>query len=150
MIYKAPFYSVGKVIYKALSEMSIDWFDSSASPSDVEEFFKDQSEYSYGILGTSTADCFPNKDTAIWECSTMVEIYSNYKGRKVIGLLFEELLNHLCSQECWDAIQKGLNDEGYTLIDIKIGAMSVNMPMYGEYGIWQSGTTSIQLNIQQK
>lgn len=149
MHYKAPFYSVGKAIYSALSNMDIEWFDSSASADDVEEFFKEQSQYSYGILGTSTADAIPNKDTVIWECSTMLEIYSNYKGRKVITKNLEDLLNYLSSQDGWDAIQRELNDEGYVLIAITVGSLSVNMPMFGDYGVWQSGTTSVQLKIQQ-
>ena len=149
MIYKAPFYSVGKAIYNALSNMDIEWFDSSATPDDVAEFFKNQSEYNYGVLGTSTADAIPNKDTVIWECSTMVEIYSNYKGRKVISKCLEDLLNYLSSQDGWDAIQRELNDDGYVLIGIVVGGLTINMPMYGDYGIWQSGTTNIRLKIQQ-
>lgn len=149
MMYKAPFYYVGKALYSALSNMDIEWFDSSASVDDIESYFKNQSEYTYGILGTSTADCVANKDTIIWDCSTMLEIYSNYKGRKVISIAIGDLLNYLCSTNGWNALQTSLNSNGYTLISINVGAMSVNMPIYGDYGIWQSGTTTINLKIQQ-
>lgn len=151
MIFRAPFYAVTKAVYSALKAMpdGLEWFDSSVPIPEIEDFFKAQPEFAYGIFGASTADCMPNKDIAVWQCSLNLDIYSNYKGRKAISIQLEKLLNYFSTQEGWDAIQTALGAEGFSMIDIRVGALSINPPIYAELGVWQSGSTQLNFRVQQ-
>lgn len=150
MIYKTPFYAVSKALYKTLSDMTIEWFDVSVPPEDIADHFKSQMEYCFGILAEGTADCDSNKDTAIWTNSIRVEIYSNYRGRKVIADKLEELLNLLSNQGGWNNLDETLNQEGFTLIKIDINQLRIGSPAYTESGTWQNASADIILQIQQK
>ncbi|MBQ1576704.1 MAG: hypothetical protein IIZ83_07065 [Oscillospiraceae bacterium] len=153
MIYKAPFTAIITALYGAISPeecpIGIDWFDSAAPIEEIESLFRDQAEFAYGIFGTSDADCTPNKDSAIWEASLRLEIYSNYKGRKVVADKLEALLNYLSSDAGYQAIQTGLNDHGFALVSIRVGGLRVNLPIFSENGVWQSGSTDVVFKLNQ-
>ena len=141
---------MGKALYTALSKAgSLEWFDSSVPIDEIEEYFKKQDEFAYGILGAATADCIPNKDMIIWKITTDLEIYSNYKGRKVIALKLEELLNYISSQGGWDAMQNVLKGEGFIIGTVTVEGMRVNLPVYSDKGIWQSGSAGVTLTVNQ-
>lgn len=152
MIYKAPFFAVSKAVYSGLSTattIGLQWFDASVPIKEVEAQFKGQTEFAYGIFGTSSADCLPNKDMAIWECSLRLEIYSNYKGRKVISQKLEALLNYFSSDAGWQKLQSVFTAQGYQLLSMNVGTLIVNPPLYTDIGVWQSGTTEITFKINQ-
>ncbi len=153
MNYKAPFTAMNTALYAALSAegcpIGIDWFDSSVPIEEIESLFRDQDEFAYGIFGTSDADCTQNKDTAVWDASLRLEIYSNYKGRKVVADKLEALLNYLSSDDGYGAIQSSLNLNGFTMVSIRVGAMRINLPIYSEQGIWQYGSTDIVFRLNQ-
>lgn len=150
MNYKTPFYAANLAIYQSLTkDGKMDWFDSSVPVFEIDDYFRKQEEFCYGIIGAEEADCTPNDDMVLWTVSTNLEVYSNYKGRKVIALKLEELLNFFSSQEGWDALQDILHANGFNLWGISVGRMRMNMPMYSEKGIWQSGGTDITLKMTQ-
>ena len=151
MIYKAPFYAVTKSVYSALSTMTdgLEWFDSSVPINEIEDLFKAHTEFAYGIFGASTADCQPNKDMAVWQCSLSLDVYSNYKGRKAISVQLENLLNYFSSDTGWNALQAALEAEGFVMISVSVGALAINPPIYSEIGVWQSGSTALDFTIQQ-
>lgn len=153
MIYKAPFTAISTALYGAVSAeecpIGIDWFDSSVPIEEIESLFRDQAEFAYGIFGASDADCTPNKDFAIWDASLRLEIYSNYKGRKVVADKLEALLNFLGSDVGYNAIQAGLNAQGFALVSIRVGGLRVNLPIYSENGVWQSGSTDVVFKLNQ-
>jgi len=151
MIYKAPFYACQKALYTALSSSSIglSWFDASVPIDEIENQFKNQAEFAYGIIGTATADCQSAKDVAVWNASIGLEIYSNYKGRKVIYQKLEGLLNYLSGATGFQALQVALAPQGFALVSIEIGALTANMPIYSDMGVWQSGQTNIIFKVQQ-
>ncbi len=152
MIYKAPFTAISTALYSALSSNScpvgLEWFDSSVPIDEIENLFKSQAEFSYGIFGASAADCTDNKTTAVWDATLSVEIYSNYKGRKIVADKLEALLNYLCN-DGYDAIQTSLNTSGFALVNIKVGALRVNLPIYSDNGVWQSGSADISFRLNQ-
>lgn len=148
MIYKPPFFAMTKALNSALAEGNLEWFDSSVPIEEIEGYFKDRAEFEYGIYGTSQVDCQDNKDSVIWDGSLDLEIYSNYKGRKRIAIRLEELLNFL-SNDGVDAIGTALLEDGYKLISLTVGAMAINLPMFGEAGVWQSGHTTLTFRLQQ-
>lgn len=150
MNYKTPFYAVNRALYQTLSQSGkMEWFDSSVPIFEIEDYFKTQEEFSYGIIGAMKADCTPSADMALWMASTDLEIYSNYKGRKSVALKLEELLNFLSSQEGWDALQTALNVNGFKLWKISVDNLRLNLPVYSEKGIWQSGSASVTLSVTQ-
>ena len=153
MIYKAPFTAISTAFYGAVSAedcpIGIDWFDSSVPIEEIESLFRDQAEFAYGIFGASDADCTPNKGFAIWDASLRLEIYSNYKGRKVVADKLEALLNYLSSDIGYQAIQTGLNAHGFALVSIRVGGLRVNLPIYSENGVWQSGSTDVVFKLNQ-
>lgn len=153
MIYKAPFTAISTALYGAVSAeecpIGIDWFDSSVPIEEIESLFRDQAEFAYGIFGASDADCTPNKNSVVWDASLQLEIYSNYKGRKVVADKLGALLNFLGSDEGYNAIQAGLNAQGFALVSIRVGGLRVNLPIYSENGVWQSGSTDVVFKLNQ-
>lgn len=151
MTYKAPFYSVKKALYAALSnsDIGIEWFDASVPIEEIEQQFKEQEEFAYGIFGASNADCESIKDTIIWNMNINLQIYSNYSGSKVISQKLEELLNFFCSDAGWESMQNVLTPEEFKLLSISCGALSVNMPIYSDVGVWQSGSTNVTFKVNQ-
>ena len=138
-------------LYKVLSKNSdIKWFDSGATIEEIADFYKNQAEFAYGIIGAADADCDANKDTVVWEMSLDLEIYSNYKGRKVITQKLNDLLNQFCDSTQFTAINEVLNETGFVLIKLTVGSLRVNLPVFSDNGIWQSGGTTLRLTIGQK
>lgn len=149
MIYKLPFTAMTKALLKALkAEGNLEWFDSAVPIFEIEQYFQERAEFEYGIMGASTLKSDSNKDTVIWRGSLSLEIYSNYRGRKLIAEHLEHMLNYL-SHDGFEVMQKSFADDGYALVSINIDDFSINMPIYGDNGIWQSGVTAINFVLQQ-
>ena len=150
MIYKAPFYAMQRAVYSALSQSSIDlqWFDSAVPIEEIAELHKNQAEFAYGIMGTQAADCDSNKDTAFWNASIRLDVYSNYKGKKVITKTLEALLNYFFS-EGYDKLQEVFYAEGFVMTSLSVGSLVVNAPMYSDIGVWQSGGTRVTFKLTQ-
>lgn len=137
-------------LYKALSgKKDMEWFDASVPVFEIEDYFRHQAEFDYGIIGAAKADCRPNDDVVLWAVSTDMEVYSNYKGRKRIAERLETLLNFLSSQEGWDTLQDILQANGFHLWRVTVNNMRINLPVYSEKGIWQSGAASVVPEIAQ-
>ena len=154
MIYKVPFVAISKAVYAVLSDtnnnIGLEWFDSGAvSINEIEDYFKSQAEFAYGIFGAADADCTPNKTAAVWDSTLQLEIYSNYKGRKVIAQKLEAVLNYLSSEDGKSAIQAALNEEGFAVISMTVNVLRVNLPIYSDNGVWQSGSTNISFRVSQ-
>jgi len=151
MIFKAPFTALTKSLYTVLNNnpsVGLDWFDSAVPINEIDDYFKAQAEFAYGIFGQSDADCAPNKTAVVWDGSLQLEVYSNYKGRKVVAQKLEALLNYL-SNDGFAALGTELNREGYSLVSLTVGALRVNLPMYSDNGVWQSGGTTIRFQLHQ-
>ncbi|MDU5310886.1 MAG: hypothetical protein E6161_07760, partial [Dialister sp.] len=69
--------------------------------------------------------------------------------RKVIAQKLEQLLNYLSSDGGWELLQKTLNSEGFALISMNVGTMRLNLPIYSDNGVWQSGSTSVIFRVGQ-
>ena len=152
MNYKVPFLAVTSSLYSVLSAQGnseIEWFDSAVPINEIEDYFKSQAEFAYGIFGASDANCVSNKTVAIWDASLQMEIYSNYKGRKVVAEELEALLNLLCSENGKAAMQTALNAAGFVLINMTVGELHINLPIYSENGIWQSGSVNVTFRVNQ-
>ena len=153
MIYKVPFVAISKAVYAVLSDtnnnIGLEWFDSAVPINEIEDYFKSQAEFAYGIFGAADADCTPNKTAAVWDSTLQLEIYSNYKGRKVIAQKLEAVLNYLSSEDGKNAIQSALNTEGFALISMTVNVLRVNLPIYSDNGVWQSGSTNISFRVSQ-
>ncbi len=152
MIYKTPFTAISKAVYSSLSaatSVGLEWFDSAVPITEIDDYFKAQAEFSYGVFGAADADCTPNKDTAVWDSGLQLEIYSNYKGRKVVAEKLEAVLNYLSSDDGKNAIQASLNADGFALISMTVGALRINLPIHGDTGDWQSGGTNVVFRVNQ-
>jgi len=152
MIYKAPFTAITKSLYSVLKNnntVALEWFDSAVPITEIDDYFKAQAEFAYGIFGSSDADCVANKTAVIWDGTLQLEIYSNYKGRKVVAQKLEALLNYLSSETGFAALNTALSAEGYSLVSLTVGALRVNLPIHGDTGDWQSGGTTISFRLHQ-
>lgn len=152
MIYKAPFMEITSALYSVLVEKGnseINWFDSAVPITEIDAYFKRQAEFAYGIFGASEADCVSNKTTVIWDCSLQLEIYSNYKGRKVVAEQLNALMTFLSSKAGTVALQTALNKEGFALISMQFRPLRVNLPIYSDNGVWQSGSVNVTFRVGQ-
>lgn len=153
MLYNAPFTAATKALYSSLNgnaQVGIDWFDSAVPMTEIQTHFKGQEQFAYGIFGAADADCADSNDTALWTTSMNLEIYSNYRGRKQIADILDKLLNYLSSTDGWTALAKSFVESGYNLVSIQIGTMHVNLPIYSDIGVWQSGEVQIIFTLNQK
>ena len=150
MIYKAPFYAMQKAVYAALSQSDsgLQWYDSAVPIEEIAELHKNQAEFAYGIMGAQDADCDTNKDTAFWNASIRLDVYSNYKGKKVVTKTLETLLNYFCSAG-YDKLQEVFFAEGFVMTSVTVGTLVVNAPMYSDIGVWQSGGTRVTFKLTQ-
>jgi hypothetical protein len=152
MIYRAPFTAITKslnTVLKNNSAIGLEWFDSAVPINEIDDYFRTQAQFAYGVYGESDADCKPNKTAVVWDGGLQLEIYSNYKGRKIVAQKLEALLNYLSSDTGFAALSTALGAEGYVLVALTVGPMRVNLPMYSEKGVWQSGGTSIRFQLHQ-
>ncbi|EHO63542.1 hypothetical protein [Dialister succinatiphilus] len=154
MVYTTPFAATMKALYGALNknaDVGVEWFDSAVPMNEITDHFKSQERFEYGIFGEMDADCSDNKDTALWTVSINLEIYSNYRGRKNISSILENLLNYLSTKgKGWDALAKIYAENGFNLVAITVGALHINLPIYSDIGTWQSGETKVQFTLSQK
>lgn len=152
MKYILPFYAIQKALFVALtaSDIGINWFDAGSSTDEIESFYKGSSEFAYGIIAAADADAMGTKDAVSWNTSIDLEIYSNYKGRKPLTQIMEKLLNYICMNAAWNALEAVLNPLGFGLVSINVGNLRVNLPIYGDTGIWQSGMTTLRFTVKQK
>lgn len=152
MSYKVPFFAVQSALYSALSgsDIGINWFDAGVSTEEIADFYKDQGEYAYGIIGASDADANANKDAVVWTMNLDLEVYSNYKGRKAVTNTLESLLNFFADSGTWDEMNTNLEPDGFMLVSVTVSRLRVNLPVYGDTGVWQSGATTVRLLVSQK
>ena len=153
MIFKTPFTAISKAVYSVLMDeengIGLEWFDSAVPINEIDDYFKAQAEFAYGIFGAADADCVSNKTVAIWDSSLQMEIYSNYKGRKIIAEKLEALMNFLSSEDGKKSLQAELNKEGFALISMTVGVLRVNLPVYSDTGVWQSGSVNVVFKVHQ-
>ena len=77
-----------------------------------------------------------------------LEVYSNYKGKKVVAKTLESLLNYFCSDGYYK-LQEVFAGEGFALTSLSVGSLVVNAPMYSDIGVWQSGGTRLTFKLTQ-
>lgn len=149
-MYKVPFSAITKALYYTLSNgpIGLEWFDASVPFDEIEEHFKQQDVFAYGIFGQSTADCTAPDDLKVWTSNITIEIYSNYRGRKMVAEKLEALMNYL-SGEGWNVLCEQFAQNGFTLGSVAVGSLNINLPIYSEIGVWQSGTTDLIFKITQ-
>jgi hypothetical protein len=152
-IYKVPFVAITKALYAALTDkkcpIGLQWFDSSVPIEEINNSFKTQAEFAYGVFGASDADCAANKTAIVWDTDIQMEVYSNYKGRKVVAEKLEAVLNYISDETGYKAIETVLNTAGYALISMTAGNIGINLPIYSDNGVWQSGGIRLSFKIGQ-
>ena len=152
-IYKVPFVAISKALYAALNDkncpVGLNWFDSAVPIEEINNYFKTQAEFAYGVFGASGADCTANKTTVVWDADIQLEVYSNYKGRKVVAEKLDAVLNYISGDAGYYAIQAVLNAAGYALVSVTAGSIGINLPIYSDNGVWQSGGLRLSFRISQ-
>ena len=128
MTYKLPFTAISKALYATLNGQGLEWFDSAVPIAEIDDYFRSQAEFAYGILGAADMDARDTKTGTVWTMTINLQIYSNYRGRKDVAEKLEATFCRLASQEGRAALNKSLNDDGFTLVNLTIGAVSHLLP----------------------
>jgi hypothetical protein len=149
MTYKLPFTAISKALYATLNGQGLEWFDSAVPISEIEDYFRSQAEFAYGILGAADMDARDTKTGPVWTMTINLQIYSNYRGRKDVAQKLEATFCLLASPEGRAALNKSLNDDGFTLVDLTIGAVSISLPIVGDAGEWQNGSINLKIRVGQ-
>lgn len=149
MTYKLPFTAISKALYATLNGQGLEWFDSAVPISEIEEYFRSQAEFAYGILGAADMDARDTKTGPVWTMTINLQIYSNYRGRKDVAEKMEALFNRLASGSGKFAMNSSLNADGFTLVDLTIGAVSISLPIVGDAGEWQNGSIDLKIRVGQ-
>lgn len=148
---KVPLYAATMAIYQALSSTGaagLEWYEGGTDIEEIENNFKTQAVFGYGILGAADADQ-NDKVEDVWDYNIQLEIYSNYPGRKEVAQKLQELMAALCTENVWDAIENALAPEGFKMIKMSIGPHRLNLPIRGDNGIWQSGNLNVTMKLNQ-
>lgn len=149
MMYKLPFTAISKALYATLNGQGLEWFDSAVPITEIEDYFRSQAEFAYGILGAADMDARDTKTGPVWTMTINLQIYSNYRGRKDVAEKLESTFCRLASQEGRAALNKSLNDDGFNLVDLTIGAVSISLPIVGDAGEWQNGSINLKIRVGQ-
>lgn len=148
---KVPLYAATMAIYQALSgarAAGLEWYEGGTDIEEIENNFKTQAVFSYGILGAADADQ-NDKVEDVWDYNIQLEIYSNYPGRKEVAQKLQGLMAALCTENVWDAIENALTPEGFKIIKMSIGPHRLNLPIRGDNGAWQSGSLNVTMKLNQ-
>lgn len=149
MTYKLPFTAISKALYATLNGQGLEWFDSAVPIAEIEDYFRSQTEFAYGILGAADMDARDTKTGPVWTMTINLQIYSNYRGRKDVAEKMEALFNRLASGSGKFAMNSSLNADGFTLVDMTIGAVSISLPIVGDAGEWQNGSIDLKIRVGQ-
>ena len=149
MTYKLPFTAISKALYATLNGQGLEWFDSAVPISEIEDYFRSQAEFAYGILGAADMDARDTKTGPVWTMTINLQIYSNYRGRKDVSEKLEATFCCLASPEGRTALNSSLNTDGFTLVDLTIGAVSISLPIVGDAGEWQNGSINLKIRVGQ-
>lgn len=149
MTYKLPFSAISKALYATLNGQGLEWFDSAVPITEIEDYFRSQTEFAYGILGAADMDARDTKTGPVWTMTINLQIYSNYRGRKDVAEKMEALFNRLASGSGKFAMNSSLNADGFTLVDLTVGAVSISLPIVGDAGEWQNGSIDLKIRVGQ-
>ena len=81
-----------------------------------------------------------HEDRPVWTMSINLQIYSNYRGRKDVAQKLETTFCRLVSPDGREALNTSLNTDGFNLVDLTVGAVSISLPIVGDAGEWQNGS----------
>lgn len=149
MTYKLPFTAISKALYATLNGQGLEWFDSAVPITEIEDYFRSQAEFAYGILGAADMDARDTKTGPVWTMTINLQIYSNYRGRKDVAEKLEATFCRLVSSDGRAELNASLNTEGFTLVDLTIGAVSISLPIVGDAGEWQNGSINLKIRVGQ-
>lgn len=149
MTYKLPFSAISKALYATLNGQGLEWFDSAVPIAEIEDYFRSQAEFAYGILGAADMDARDTKTGPVWTMAINLQIYSNYRGRKDVAQKLEATFCRLVSTDGREALNASLNTDGFTLVDLTVGAVSISLPIVGDAGEWQNGSIDLKIRVGQ-
>lgn len=149
MTYKLPFTAISKALYTTLNGQGLEWFDSAVPITEIEDYFRSQAEFAYGILGAADMDARDTKTGPVWTMTINLQIYSNYRGRKDVAEKLEATFCRLVSSDGRAALNASLNADSFTLVDLTIGAVSISLPIVGDAGEWQNGSINLKIRVGQ-
>lgn len=149
MTYKLPFTAISKALYATLNGQGLEWFDSAVPISEIEDYFRSQAEFAYGILGAADMDARDTKTGPVWTMTINLQIYSNYRGRKDVAEKLEAVFCRLASPDGRAALNASLNADSFTLVGLTIGAVSISLPIVGDAGEWQNGSINLKIRVGQ-
>ncbi len=149
MTYKLPFTAISKALYATLNGQGLEWFDSAVPITEIEDYFRSQAEFAYGILGAADMDARDTKTGPVWTMTINLQIYSNYRGRKDVAEKLEATFCRLVSSDGRAALNASLNADSFTLVDLTIGAVSISLPIVGDAGEWQNGSITLKIRVGQ-
>lgn len=149
MTYKLPFTAISKALYATLNGQGLEWFDSAVPITEIEDYFRSQAEFAYGILGAADMDARDTKTGPVWTMAINLQIYSNYRGRKDVAEKLEATFCRLVSSDGRAALNASLNADSFTLVDLTIGAVSISLPIVGDAGEWQNGSINVKIRVGQ-
>lgn len=149
MTYKLPFTAISKALYATLNGQGLEWFDSAVPITEIEDYFRSQAEFAYGILGAADMDARDTKTGPVWTMTINLQIYSNYRGRKDVAEKLEATFCRLVSSDGRAALNASLNADSFTLVDLTIGAVSISLPIVGDAGEWQNGSINLKIRVGQ-
>ena len=149
MTYKLPFTAISKALYATLNGQGLEWFDSAVPIAEIEDYFRSQAEFAYGILGAADMDARDTKTGPVWTMTINLQIYSNYRGRKDVAQKLEATFCRLVSSDGRAALNASLNADSFTLVDLTVGAVSISLPIVGDAGEWQNGSINMKIRVGQ-
>lgn len=143
MIRTVPLTTVQAAVYKTLNDNLTGYpimddstpFESGKLPG--EEFV---------IIGSITAVPQGTKaNTALWETTATLDVYSSYKGKKRVNEIVDEIVTVLTGV----AENGSFPLEGYSLIMLNIESVEARAEDWNDDEVWQHGIVRVAITVEQ-
>lgn len=140
-VYLPPIIPFQSELYKLLSdpdEVDFTVYDSSITADDIYSKYRNMDSIQFGIIADlSCAQTHAKADAIIWQMTTRIELFSNYRGRLKIAEMIQSIGNAVTRTE--QAFSANLSEKGYAVVRLDIGEATIGSSYYDGALTWQNG-----------
>lgn len=150
-VYLPPLIPFQSELYKLLSdpdEVDFVVYDSSITADDIYSKYRNMDAVKFGIIADITCNQTHAKtDAIIWQMTTRIELFSNYRGRLRIAEMIQAIGNAVTRTE--QAFSANLVEQGYAVVRVDVGEATIGSAYYDGALTWQNGYITINYWLSQ-
>ena len=150
-VYLPPLIPFQSELYKLLSdpdEVDFVVYDSSITAEDIYLKYRDMDSVKFGVIADlSCSQTHAKADAIIWQMTTRIELFSNYRGRLRIAEMIQAIGNAVTRTE--QAFSSNLAEKGYAVVRLDVGEAVIGSALYDGALTWQNGYITLHYWLSQ-